>query len=139
MDFFSDYSFYTLFFLLSCICLYCGVFRCNSWRWWFDTIAHLLIQFPQLALPTLLEPIKSQRFLEPTFAAVQYAKGIPSIGRFAFQSRFSFIFSFLGQEQLRLLQNIKTFILIILITIAIYTFIKRFRNVATKNLSTAKK
>jgi uncharacterized membrane protein YfcA len=88
-----------------------------------------------------LEPIKSQRFLEPALQRYNTPKEYASTGSFAFYLAFSFLFSFLGARTVSYLDSeaLKPLILIILIAIAIYTFIKKdLGNVATKDLSTAK-
>ena len=142
MDFFSDYSFYTLFFLAA-FAFIAGFLDAIVGGGGLIQLPALLIQFPQLALPTLFGTNKIAALSGTSIAAVQYAKRI----RFNWKvllsiSLFSFIFSFLGARTVSYLDSeaLKPLILIILIAIAIYTFIKKdLGNVATKNLSTAKK
>ena len=142
MDFFSDYSFYTLFFLAA-FAFIAGFLDAIVGGGGLIQLPALLIQFPQLALPTLFGTNKIAALSGTSIAAVQYAKRI----RFNWKvllsiSLFSFIFSFLGARTVSYLDSeaLKPLILIILIAIAIYTFIKKdLGNVATKDLSTAKK
>ena len=142
MDFFSDYSFYTLFFLAA-FAFIAGFLDAIVGGGGLIQLPALLIQFPQLALPTLFGTNKIAALSGTSIAAVQYAKRI----RFNWKvllsiSLFSFLFSFLGARTVSYLNSeaLKPLILIILIAIAIYTFIKKdLGNVATKDLSTAKK
>lgn len=142
MDFFSDYSFYTLFFLAA-FAFIAGFLDAIVGGGGLIQLPALLIQFPQLALPTLFGTNKIAALSGTSIAAVQYAKRI----RFNWKvllsiSLFSFIFSFLGARTVSYLDSeaLKPLILIILIAIAIYTFIKKdLGNVATKDLSTTKK
>ena len=142
MDFFSDYSLYTLFFLAA-FAFIAGFLDAIVGGGGLIQLPALLIQFPQLALPTLFGTNKIAALSGTSIAAVQYAKRI----RFNWKvllsiSLFSFLFSFLGARTVSYLNSeaLKPFILIILIAIAIYTFIKKdLGNVATKDLSTAKK
>ena len=142
MDFFSDYSFYTLFFLAA-FAFIAGFLDAIVGGGGLIQLPALLIQFPQLALPTLFGTNKIAALSGTSIAAVQYAKRI----RFNWQvllsiSLFSFLFSFLGARTVSYLDSeaLKPLILIILIAIAIYTFIKKdLGNVATKDLSTTKK
>lgn len=142
MDFFSDYSFYTLFFLAA-FAFIAGFLDAIVGGGGLIQLPALLIQFPQLALPTLFGTNKIAALSGTSIAAVQYAKRI----RFNWKvllsiSFFSFLFSFLGARTVSYLDSeaLKPLILIILIAIAIYTFIKKdLGNVATKDLSTAKK
>ena len=142
MDFFSDYSFYTLFFLAA-FAFIAGFLDAIVGGGGLIQLPALLIQFPQLALPTLFGTNKIAALSGTSIAAVQYAKRI----RFNWKvllsiSLFSFLFSFLGARTVSYLDSeaLKPLILIILIAIAIYTFIKKdLGNVATKDLSTAKK
>ena len=142
MDFFSDYSLYTLFFLAS-FAFIAGFLDAIVGGGGLIQLPALLIQFPQLALPTLFGTNKIAALSGTSIAAVQYAKRI----RFNWKvllsiSLFSFLFSFLGARTVSYLDSeaLKPLILIILIAIAIYTFIKKdLGNVATKDLSTAKK
>ena len=142
MDFFSDYSLYTLFFLAA-FAFIAGFLDAIVGGGGLIQLPALLIQFPQLALPTLFGTNKIAALSGTSIAAVQYAKRI----RFNWKvllsiSLFSFIFSFLGARTVSYLDSeaLKPLILIILIAIAIYTFIKKdLGNVATKDLSTAKK
>ena len=142
MDFFSDYSFYTLFFLAA-FAFIAGFLDAIVGGGGLIQLPALLIQFPQLALPTLFGTNKIAALSGTSIAAVQYAKRI----RFNWKvllsiSLFSFIFSFLGARTVSYLDSeaLKPLILIILIAIAIYTFIKKdLGNLATKDLSTAKK
>ena len=142
MDFFSDYSLYTLFFLAA-FAFIAGFLDAIVGGGGLIQLPALLIQFPQLALPTLFGTNKIAALSGTSIAAVQYAKRI----RFNWKvllsiSLFSFLFSFLGARTVSYLDSeaLKPLILIILIAIAIYTFIKKdLGNVATKDLSTAKK
>ena len=142
MDFFSDYSFYTLFFLAA-FAFIAGFLDAIVGGGGLIQLPALLIQFPQLALPTLFGTNKIAALSGTSIAAVQYAKRI----RFNWKvllsiSLFSFLFSFLGARTVSYLDSeaLKPLILIILIAIAIYTFIKKdLGNVATKDLSTTKK
>ena len=142
MEFFSDYSFYTLFFLAA-FAFIAGFLDAIVGGGGLIQLPALLIQFPQLALPTLFGTNKIAALSGTSIAAVQYAKRI----RFNWKvllsiSLFSFIFSFLGARTVSYLDSeaLKPLILIILIAIAIYTFIKKdLGNVATKDLSTTKK
>ena len=142
MDFFSDYSFYTLFFLAT-FAFIAGFLDAIVGGGGLIQLPALLIQFPQLALPTLFGTNKIAALSGTSIAAVQYAKRI----RFNWKvllsiSLFSFLFSFLGARTVSYLDSeaLKPLILIILIAIAIYTFIKKdLGNVATKDLSTTKK
>ena len=142
MDFFSDYSFYTLFFLAA-FAFIAGFLDAIVGGGGLIQLPALLIQFPQLALPTLFGTNKIAALSGTSIAAVQYAKRI----RFKWKvllsiSLFSFLFSFLGARTVSYLDSeaLKPLILIILIAIAIYTFIKKdLGNVATKDLSTTKK
>src|SRR5574343_1110743 len=127
MDFFSDYSFYTLFFLAA-FAFIAGFLDAIVGGGGLIQLPALLIQFPQLALPTLFGTNKIAALSGTSIAAVQYAKRI----RFNWKvllsiSLFSFIFSFLGASTLSYLDSeaLKPLILIILIAIAIYTFIKK--------------
>lgn len=142
MDFFSDYSLYTLFFLAA-FAFIAGFLDAIVGGGGLIQLPALLIQFPQLALPTLFGTNKIAALSGTSIAAVQYAKRI----RFNWKvllsiSLFSFLFSFLGARTVSYLDSeaLKPLILIILIAIAIYTFIKKdLGNVATKDLSTTKK
>lgn len=142
MDFFSDYSLYTLFFLAA-FAFIAGFLDAIVGGGGLIQLPALLIQFPQLALPSLFGTNKIAALSGTSIAAVQYAKRI----RFNWKvllsiSLFSFIFSFLGARTVSYLDSeaLKPLILIILIAIAIYTFIKKdLGNVATKDLSTTKK
>ena len=142
MDFFSDYSLYTLFFLAA-FAFIAGFLDAIVGGGGLIQLPALLIQFPQLALPTLFGTNKIAALSGTSIAAVQYAKRI----RFKWKvllsiSLFSFLFSFLGARTVSYLDSeaLKPLILIILIAIAIYTFIKKdLGNVATKDLSTTKK
>lgn len=142
MDFFSDYSLYTLFFLAT-FAFIAGFLDAIVGGGGLIQLPALLIQFPQLALPTLFGTNKIAALSGTSIAAVQYAKRI----RFNWKvllsiSLFSFLFSFLGARTVSYLDSeaLKPLILIILIAIAIYTFIKKdLGNVATKDLSTTKK
>ena len=138
MDFFSDYSLYTLFFLAT-FAFIAGFLDAIVGGGGLIQLPALLIQFPQLALPTLFGTNKIAALSGTSIAAVQYAKRI----RFNWQvllsiSLFSFLFSFLGARTVSYLNSeaLKPLILIILIAIAIYTFIKKdLGNVATKDLT----
>lgn len=142
MDFFSDYSFYTLFFLAA-FAFIAGFLDAIVGGGGLIQLPALLIQFPQLALPTLFGTNKIAALSGTSIAAVQYAKRISFNWKVLLSiSLFSFIFSFLGARTVSYLDSeaLKPLILIILIAIAIYTFIKKdLGNVATKDLSTAKK
>ena len=140
MDFFSDYSFYTLFFLAA-FAFIAGFLDAIVGGGGLIQLPALLIQFPQLALPTLFGTNKIAALSGTSIAAVQYAKRI----RFNWKvllsiSLFSFLFSFLGARTVSYLDSEALKPLILIILIAIYTFIKKdLGNVATKDLSTAKK
>lgn len=142
MDFFSDYSFYTLFFLAA-FAFIAGFLDAIVGGGGLIQLPALLIQFPQLALPTLFGTNKIAALSGTSIAAVQYAKRIHFNWKVLLSiSLFSFIFSFLGARTVSYLDSeaLKPLILIILIAIAIYTFIKKdLGNVATKDLSTTKK
>ena len=140
MDFFSDYSLYTLFFLAA-FAFIAGFLDAIVGGGGLIQLPALLIQFPQLALPTLFGTNKIAALSGTSIAAVQYAKRI----RFNWKvllsiSLFSFLFSFLGARTVSYLDSEALKPLILIILIAIYTFIKKdLGNVATKDLSTAKK
>lgn len=142
MDFFSDYSFYTLFFLVA-FAFIAGFLDAIVGGGGLIQLPALLIQFPQLALPTLFGTNKIAALSGTSIAAVQYAKRISFNWKVLLSiSLFSFLFSFLGARTVSYLDSeaLKPLILIILIAIAIYTFIKKdLGNVATKDLSTTKK
>ena len=142
MDFFSDYSLYTLFFLAA-FAFIAGFLDAIVGGGGLIQLPALLIQFPQLALPTLFGTNKIAALSGTSIAAVQYAKRIRFNWKvLLFISLFSFLFSFLGARTVSYLDSeaLKPLILIILIAIAIYTFIKKdLGNVATKDLSTTKK
>ncbi len=91
MDFFSDYSFYTLFFLAA-FAFIAGFLDAIVGGGGLIQLPALLIQFPQLALPTLFGTNKSQRFLEPALQRYSTPKEYASTGRFCFQSRFFLLF-----------------------------------------------
>ena len=91
MDFFSDYSLYTLFFLAT-FAFIAGFLDAIVGGGGLIQLPALLIQFPQLALPTLLEPIKSPRFLEQALQRYSTPKEYASTGRFCFLSRFFLLF-----------------------------------------------
>ena len=140
MDFFSDYSLYTLFFLAA-FAFIAGFLDAIVGGGGLIQLPALLIQFPQLALPTLFGTNKIAALSGTSIAAVQYAKRI----RFNWKvllsiSLFSFLFSFLGARTVSYLDSEALKPLILIILIAIYTFIKKdLGNVATKDLSTTKK
>ena len=140
MDFFSDYRFYTLFFLAA-FAFIAGFLDTIVGGGGLIQLPALFIQFPQLALPTLFGTNKIAALSGTSIAAVQYAKRI----RFNWKvllsiSFFSFLFSFLGARTVSYLDSEALKPLILIILIAIYTFIKKdLGNVATKDLSTAKK
>lgn len=142
MDFFSDYSLYTLFFLTA-FAFIAGFLDAIVGGGGLIQLPALLIQFPQLALPTLFGTNKIAALSGTSIAAVQYAKRISFNWKALLSiSLFSFIFSFFGARTVSYLDSeaLKPLILIILIAIAIYTFIKKdLGNVATKDLSTTKK
>lgn len=142
MDFFSDYSLYTLFFLAA-FAFIAGFLDAIVGGGGLIQLPALLIQFPQLALPSLFGTNKIAALSGTSIAAVQYAKRISFNWKVLLSiSLFSFLFSFLGARTVSYLDSeaLKPLILIILIAIAIYTFIKKdLGNVATKDLSTAKK
>ncbi len=103
MDFFSDYSLYTLFFLAA-FAFIAGFLDAIVGGGGLIQLPALLIQFPQLALPTLFGTNKIAALSGTSIAAVQYAKENPlQLEGFAFNLAFSFLFSFLGAENSELL------------------------------------
>ena len=103
MDFFSDYSFYTLFFLAA-FAFIAGFLDAIVGGGGLIQLPALLIQFPQLALPTLFGTNKIAALSGTSIAAVQYAKRISFNWKVLLSiSLFSFIFSFFGSENSELL------------------------------------
>ena len=87
MDFFSDYSLYTLFFLAA-FAFIAGFLDAIVGGGGLIQLPALLIQFPQLALPTLFGTNKIAALSGTSIAAVQYAKEYASTGKFCFLSHF---------------------------------------------------
>lgn len=102
----------------------------------------LLIQFPKTGLPTLFGTNKIAALSGTSIAAVQYAKRITFNKKVLLAIIASAaLFSFLGAKTVSYIHSddLKPIILVILIGIAIYTFLKKdLGNVPTKNLSTLK-
>ncbi len=91
-------------------------------------IPALLINLPTQSLPTLFGTNKIAALSGTTVAAYQYAKRIKFNYKLLFViSLFSFIASFLGAKAVSFIDvnTLKPIILVILIAIAIYTFIKK--------------
>ena len=103
MDFFSDYSFYTLFFLAA-FAFIGGFLDAIVGGGGLIQLPALLIQFPQLALPTLFGTNKIAALSGTSIAAVQYAKRIRFNWKVLFSiSLFSSFFIF-GSENSELLR-----------------------------------
>lgn len=99
----------------------------------------LLINFPKLPLPVVFGTNKIAGFSGTTVAAIQYVKRV----RFNFVllfiiALFAFIASYFGAKTVTSInsESLKPFILMILITIAVYTFFKKdLGSVQTKSLA----
>ena len=113
--------------LFGCICLYCGVLDAIVGGGGLIQLPALLIQFPQLALPTLFGTNKIAALSGTSIAAVQYAKRIRFNWKVLLSISLFFYFFILGARTVSYLDSeaLKPLILIILIAIAIYTFIKK--------------
>ncbi|MFM7015184.1 MAG: sulfite exporter TauE/SafE family protein, partial [Bacteroidota bacterium] len=94
----------------------------------FIQLPALLINFPQLSLPTLMGTNKIAGFSGTFVSAIQYGKRIKFDFRLLlFISIITFLFSYLGASVVSYLNSdqLKPVILLILIVMAIYTFIKK--------------
>lgn len=142
MELFSNYPLYTLLFL-SLFAFVAGFLDAIVGGGGLIQLPALLINFPKLPLPTVFGTNKIAALSGTSIAAVQYAKRIKFNWKVLLSiAAFSFLFSFLGAKTVSYIHSevLKPLILVILIIIAIYTYLKKdLGNVPTKNLSTQKK
>ena len=103
MDFFSDYSLYTLFFLAA-FAFIAGFLDAIVGGGGLIQLPALLIQFPQLALPTLFGTNKIAALSGTSIAAVQYAKNTLQLEGFAFYIAFFLPVFIFGSENSELLK-----------------------------------
>lgn len=137
LELFSDYSLLTLLSLVI-FALIAGFLDAIVGGGGLIQLPALLINFPNTAIPTLFGTNKIAALSGTSVAAIQYSKRI----KFDYKlllivSLFSFIASYLGAKTVSIINSeaLKPLILIILIVIAIYTFIKKdLGAVKTKDL-----
>jgi uncharacterized membrane protein YfcA len=109
----------------------------------FIQLPALLVNFPNTALPTLMGTNKIAGFSGTFVSAIQYGKRIKFDYRLLiFISVSTFVFSYLGASVVSYLNSaqLKPVILLILIVMAIYTFIKKdLGQLQSKSLSQKRK
>jgi uncharacterized membrane protein YfcA len=109
----------------------------------FIQLPALLVNFPNTALPTLMGTNKIAGFSGTFVSAIQYGKRIKFDYRLLiFISIATFVFSYLGASVVSYLnsEQLKPVILLILIVMAIYTFIKKdLGQLQSKSLSQKRK
>lgn len=140
-DFLTDYSLLTLL-ILSVLSFVAGFIDAVVGGGGLIQIPALLINLPKASLPTLLGTNKIAALSGTSVAAYQYSKRI----KFDFKlllviAIFSFIASFLGAKAVSLINvnTLKPIILVILVLIAVYTFIKKdLGAIETKELTLQK-
>lgn len=126
-DFFSDFNFLTLIFL-SIFSFIAGFIDAVVGGGGLISVPALLIQLPNLALPTLFGTNKIASLSGTSIAAYQYSKKIKFDYKLLFWvSISSFVSSFCGAKVVSYIHvnQLKPLILIILILIALYTFLKK--------------
>ena len=135
---FSDYSLMTLF-VLSTLAFLAGFIDSVVGGGGLIQLPALLVSLPNTPLPTLLGINKIAALSGTSMAAVQYAKRIRfNVKLLITISLASFIAAFCGAKIVSIINpaTLKPIILIILIAIAIYTFLKKdLGKVATKQLT----
>lgn len=125
--FFSDYSFSTLLALIA-LAFTAGFIDSIVGGGGFIQLPALLINIPNASLPTLIGTNKIAGLAGTSVAAFQYARRINfKYGLLFLISIFALISSYLGAKAISYLnsESLKPIILIILIVMAIYTFIKK--------------
>lgn len=138
INLFADYSSFTIL-ALAFLAFIAGFLDSVVGGGGLIQVPALLISFPNSPIPTLFGTNKIAALSGTSVAAYQYAKRI----KFNFKlliaiSFFSFIASFLGAKTLSYIEanTLKPVILVILILIAFYTFIKKdMGSIQTKTLS----
>jgi len=134
----SDYSFLTLFALIT-LAFTAGFIDAVVGGGGLIQLPALLINFPNQPIATLFGTNKIAALSGTSVAAYQYSKRIKfDYGLLLTVSFFSFAASFLGAKAVSYINvnTLKPVILIILILIAIYTFLKKdLGSVQTKELS----
>jgi len=109
----------------------------------FIQLPALLVNFPNTALPTLMGTNKIAGFSGTFVSAIQYGKRIKfDYQLLIFISVATFVFSYLGASVVSYLnsEQLKPVILLILIVMAIYTFIKKdLGQIQSKSLSQKRK
>lgn len=108
----------------------------------FIQLPALLVNFPHTVLPTLMGTNKIAGFSGTSVSAFQYAKRIKfNYKLLFFISIFTLVFSYLGAKAVSHINSdyLKPVILVILIVMAIYTFVKKDLGLITKiHLSNSK-
>lgn len=138
MDFLADYSLQTLLFL-AIFAFIAGFLDAIVGGGGLIQLPALLIQLPKLPLPILFGTNKIAALSGTSIAAAQYARKIKFNPKILLTILFfSGLFSFLGARTISYIQPfvLKPLVLIILIFIAIYTFLKKdLGQVTSKELS----
>lgn len=141
LEIFYDYSALTLFALIS-FSFIAGFIDAVVGGGGLITVPMMLISFPTLPLPTLFGTNKIAALSGTSIAAYQYSKRIQfDFKLLATISFFAFVFSFIGAKTVSYINvnTLKPVILVILILIAVYTFIKKdLGAIPSKNLSVQK-
>lgn len=136
--FFSDYSLLTLL-ILAILAFIAGFIDAVVGGGGLIQLPALLVTLPNAPLPTIFGTNKIAALSGTSIAAFQYAKRIKfNIKLLIVISLASFIASYFGAKIVSIINpaTLKPIILIILIAIAIYTFIKKdLGKIATKQLS----
>jgi len=136
--FFSDYSLFTLL-ILSVLAFIAGFIDAVVGGGGLIQLPALLVTLPNAPLPTIFGTNKIAALSGTSIAAFQYAKRIKfNIKLMIVISLASFIASYFGAKIVSIINpaTLKPIILIILIAIAIYTFIKKdLGEIAKKQLS----
>jgi uncharacterized protein len=137
MDLFTDYSLITIL-LMAFFALVAGFLDSVVGGGGLIQLPALLIGLPNTSLPTLFGTNKIAALSGTSVAAYQYAQRIKFDFKLLFSiSFFAFVASMLGAKSLNYIQSdtLKPLILVILILIAIYSFIKKdLGSVQTKSL-----
>ena len=135
---FSDYSLFTLL-ILSVLAFMAGFIDAVVGGGGLIQLPALLVTLPNAPLPTIFGTNKIAALSGTSMAAFQYAKRIRfNVKLLITISVASFIASYFGAKIVSIINpaTLKPIILIILIAIAIYTFIKKdLGKIATKQLS----
>ena len=135
---FSDYSLLTLL-ILSLLAFMAGFIDAVVGGGGLIQLPALLVTLPNSPLPTVFGTNKIAALSGTTIAAFQYAKRIKfNIKLLAVISIASFIASYFGAKIVSIINpaTLKPIILVILIAIAIYTFIKKdLGKIETKQLT----